>query len=231
MTKTSGRLLAAALGVWLAGASAARAEYMGWTYSFEDSSLAISPNAGQNNGSIGVALPMSGSATAVIPNVILEASTGALGTADSPADQYVNVPYSVTLTIADPAANQSHDFTFNGLVNGSAVTGNFQITNSFPDGATQDSTVAGHDYQVTAGPFVLSSSTGAGSIAFAVQVSDPITPVPPAPVPSPSPSPAPSPSPSPSSAPEPASLLLACLTLPLLGLTSRKRNKAVVFRS
>jgi hypothetical protein len=221
MTKTTGRLLATALAVWLAGASAARAEYMGWTYSFDDSGLTINPNAGQASGAIGIALPAGGSATTAIPNVILEASTSALGTAASPADQYVNAPYSVTLTIADPTANQSHDFTFNGLINGSAAASNFQLTNTFSNGS-QDSTLAGHDYLVTAGPFVLSPTTGAGSIGFAVQVNDPTTQAPP---------PAPPPSPSPSTAPEPTSLVLACLTLPAIGLTGWNRRKAILSRA
>ena len=113
----------------------------------------------------------------------------------------------MTLTIADPAANQSHDFTFHGLVNGSIAAGNFQITNTFTDGS-QDSTLAGHDYHVTAGPFVLSQTTGSGSIGFAVQVNDPTCP---GAALSPSPPP-------PSTAPEPAGLVLACLALPALGL-------------
>ena len=217
MTKTTGRLLATVLAVWLAGASAARAEYMGWTYSFDDSGLTINPNAGQASGSIGIALPADGSATTTIPNVILEASSGALGTAASPADQYVNAPYSVTLTIADPAANQSHDFTFNGLINGSATASNFQIANTFTGGSSQDSTLGGRDYHVSVGPFALSSTTGAGTIGFAVQVNDPIITGQPSPPPPPSP---------PSSAPEPASLVLVCLVLPALGLQVWKRKRA-----
>jgi hypothetical protein len=112
---------------------------MGWTYSFDTSGLTINSNAGQAAGAIGVALPPGGSASTAIPNVILEASTSALGTASSPADLFQNVPYSVTLTIADPAASQSHDFTFNGLINGSAAAGNFQIANAFTN-SSQDST-------------------------------------------------------------------------------------------
>ena len=221
MFKISGRLLAAALTVWLAGASAARAEFMGWTYSFDDSGLTINPNAGQASGSIGIALPPGGSATTTIPNVILGASTTALGTPDSPADQYVNAAYFVTLTITDPTANKSHDFTFHGLLNGSATTGNFQITNAF-DASSQDSTLAGHDYHVTAGPFVLSPTTGAGSIAFAVQVTDAGVQGQPNPPPNPPP---------PSTAPEPASLVLVCLALPALGLTGWRRTKALRSRA
>jgi hypothetical protein len=220
MTKTLCRLLTTALAVWLAGASAARAEYMGWTYSFDDSGLTINPNAGQAAGAVGLALPAGGSAATTIPSVILEASTSALGTAASPADLYQNVPYSVTLTIADTAASQSHDFTFHGLVNGSIAAGNFQLTNTFSDGS-QDSTVAGHDYHVTAGPFVLSQTTGSGSIGFAVQVNDPVAHGPP-------PS---SPPPPPSSAPEPAGLVLACLSLPALGLQVWKRKGAPLSRA
>jgi hypothetical protein len=216
MAKISGRLLATALAVWLAGASAARAEFMGWTYSFDDSGLTINPNGGQASGSVGVALPPGGTATSTIPNVILAASTTALGTPASPADQYVNAAYFVTVTITDPTANKSHDFTFHGMLNGSATTGNFQITNAF-DASSQDSTLAGHNYHVTVGSFALSPTTGAGSIAFAVQVNDPTvqggggSPPPPPP---------------PSSAPEPASILLACLALPALGLRAWKRKRA-----
>ncbi len=217
MIKTTCRLMATALVVWLVGASVARAEYMGWAYSFEDSGLTINPNAGQASGAVGVALPPGGSATTAIPSVILEASTGALGTDASPADRYVNVPYSITLTVADPAANQSHDFTFNGLLNGSATAGNFQITNSFPNGSSQELPVAGHDYLVTAGPFVLSPTTGAGSIGFAVQVTDPAVQG----------QPPPPPAPAPSSAPEPESILLAFLALPALGLHAWKRKQAL----
>ena len=108
MANFSGRLLATALAVWLAGASAARAEFMGWTYSFDDSGLTINPNGGQAVGVIGVGLPPGGSAAAAIPNIVLQASTGALGTPASPADLFVNAPYFVTLKITDPAANQSH---------------------------------------------------------------------------------------------------------------------------
>jgi hypothetical protein len=71
MTKTLCRLLTTALAVWLAGASAARAEYMGWTYSFDDSGLTINPNAGQAAGAVGLALPAGGSAATTIPSVIL----------------------------------------------------------------------------------------------------------------------------------------------------------------
>jgi hypothetical protein len=214
MANISGRLLATAFAVWLAGSSAARAEYMGWTYSFDDSGLTINPNAGQAAGAVGVALPPGGSATTTIPNVILEASTSALGTAASPADLYQNVPYSVTLTIADPAANQSHDFTFHGLVNGSIAAGNFQIANTFSDGS-QDSTLGGRDYHVTAGPFALSPTTGSGSIGFAVQVNDPVIQG------------QPPPPPPPSTAPEPTSLILLYLALPALGLRAWKRKRAI----
>jgi hypothetical protein len=222
MAKISGRLLATALAVWLAGASAARAEFMGWTYNFDDSGLTINPNAGQASGSIGVALPPGGSATSAIPDVILAASTSALGTPDSPADQFKDVGYFVTLTIADPAANKSHDFTFHGLLNGSMATGNFQITNAFSDGPSQDSTFAGHDYHVSVGPFVLSQTTGAGSIGFAVQVTDAGVQGQPNPPPNPPP---------PSTAPEPASLVLVCLALPALGLTSWRRKKGFPSRA
>jgi hypothetical protein len=220
MTKLSGRLLTTALALWLAGASTARAEYMGWTYSFDDSGLTINPNAGQAAGAIGIALPADGSATTAIPNVILAASTSALGTAASPADQYVNAPYSVTLTVADPAANQAHAFTFNGLLNGSLTASSFQIANTFTGGSSQDSTLAGRDYHVTAGPFTLSPTTGAGSIGFAVQVNDPTG--------QPPPPPSPPPTPSPSSAPEPASLILAFLALPALGMIGRKPMKTLL---
>jgi hypothetical protein len=214
MAKISGRLLATALAVWLAGASAARAEFMGWTYSFDDSGLTINPNAGQASGSIGIALPPGGSATTAIPNIILAASTSALGTPASPADQFVNAAYFVTLTIADPAANQTHDFTFHGLVNGSLTASNFQIGNTFTDGPSQDSTVGGRNYHVTVGPFALSPTTGAGSIGFAVRVDDPSVQGQPS-------------SPPPHSAPEPASLVLACLALPALGLRVWKRKRAI----
>ena len=222
MFKISGRLLATALAVWLVGASAARAEFMGWSYSFDDSGLTINPNVGQPSGAIGIALPGGGSATTTIPNVILESSTSALGTPASPADQYVNAPYSVTLTIKDNATQQSHDFTFNGLLNGTLAAGNYQVTNSFTNGS-QDSTIAGHDYHVSVGPFALSSTTGAGTIGFGVQVSDPAGQGPP----SSQPPSSPPPTSTPPSAPEPASLVLACLALPALGLRAWKRKRTI----
>ena len=222
MAKISVRLLATALAVWLAGASAARAEFMGWTYSFDDSGLTINPNAGQASGSIGIALPPGGSATTAIPNIILAASTSALGTPASAADQFVNAAYFVTLTITDAATSKSHDFTFHGQLNGSLTASNFQIANTFTDGPSQNSTLAGHDYHVTVGPFALSPTTGAGTIGFAVQVNDPTVQG--------QPSGSPPPPPPPSSAPEPASLLLACLALPALGLRAWKRKRAVPSR-
>jgi hypothetical protein len=226
MTKILGRLLATTLVLWLTGASAARAEYMGWTYSFDDSGFTINPNAGQASGVIGVALPANGSATTTIPNVILQASTGALGTPASPADLFVNAPYFVTLTVADPAASQSHDFKFNGQLNGSATAGNFQISNTFTGGSSQDFTLGGRDYHVTAGPFSIAQATGAGSIGFAVQVSDPIGQPPPPPGPPP-----PGPPPPSQSSPEPTSLVLVCLALPALGWTNWKRKKSNISRS
>ncbi len=136
--------------------------------------------------------------------MVIVAGTNALGTTQSPADVFHSASYTVTLTVTDDQTHAVHPFEFHGLLNGSMTTSLVHLTSSFVGGDQQSFVISGRQYTVTLA-FVAQdapAATFAGEITASVQVGDPTNTA---------------------STPEPASLVLAGLALPAIGLTAWRR--------
>ncbi|HTU20882.1 MAG TPA: PEP-CTERM sorting domain-containing protein [Gemmataceae bacterium] len=128
--------------------------------------------------------------------------------------------YSLNLALTDLASGASGSLTFRGNLSGTVSLNQVDLTNTFLGPTTQTLTLGGHQYTVTIGPFVPPGpltrnysyvgtptyfSEPDGSISVTVQVTTP----------------------------EPSSLMLACLGLPLFGLSRwfRRKNSTQVSSS
>ncbi len=208
MSSRSIRLPAAVVVLWLSAAVVARAGYLDWSYTWERDPFAVSSNAGGQGGIASLKLPTlpagGGPGASPVAPMIIVAGTNALGTAQSPADAFHNAAYTVTLTVTDDQTNVSHPFVFQGLLNGSMTTSLVHLASSFGGGDQQSFVISGRQYTVTLGFAAQDapSTAFAGEITASVQVGDPTHTA---------------------STPEPASLVLAGLAFPALGLTAWRR--------
>jgi hypothetical protein len=207
------RLTAITATLWLCAAAAARADYLDWSYTWDRSAFAVPANGGAKAGVLSLelpALPAGGGpgASPVAPVVVL-AGTTADGAADSPADLFQNAPYSVTLTVTDDQTQESHDFTFDGLLTGLMTKNLIQLANHFVGGDRQTATISGRQYTVTLG--FSAPAAAAANFSGAIRADVLLTALPlidPLPA---------------AKTPEPAGLVLAALALPAIGLTARRR--------
>jgi len=126
--------------------------------------------------------------------------------------------YQLALHLTDQASGASGTLTFGGYLSGTLPVSYgialYSLTNTFVGPTTQSLKLGQNLYTVTIGPVVLPQefiapddfpSNDSGSISASISV-QPLT----------------------NSAPEPSSLLLACLSLPPLGLARWLRRRKVV---
>jgi hypothetical protein len=209
------RLSVIAATLWLFAAAAARADYLDWSYTWDRSAFAIPANGGAHAGVLSLELPTlpagGGPGASPVAPVVLLAGTTADGTSNSPADLFENAPYSVALTVTDDQTQESHEFTFDGLLTGLMTKSLVQIASHFVGGGQQTATIAGRQYTVTAG--LSAPAAAAANFAGAIQANCGVIGLP---IPGPPPA---------ADTPEPASLVLAALSLPAVGLTARRRRR------
>jgi len=207
------RLSAIAATLWLFAATVARADYLDWSYTWDRSAFAIPANGGAQAGVLSLELPTlpagGGPGASPVAPVVLLAGATADGTPDSPADLFQNASYSVTLTVTDDQTQDSHDFTFDGLLTGLMTKGLVQIANHFVGGGQQSATISGRQHTVTVS--LSAPAATAADFAGAIRADCGVTGLP---IGGPPPT---------ADTPEPASLVLAALSLPAVGLTAGRR--------
>ncbi len=208
MSSRSIRLPVAAVVLWLSAVAVSRAGYMDWSYTWERDPFAVPANAGGLNAVASLKLPSlpagGGSGASPIAPMVVVAGTTALGTEQSPTDLFHNAPYTVTFTVTDDQTQASHPFVFQGLLNGSMTMSLVHLASSFVGGDQESFTISGRLYTVTLG-FVAQDAPEAafaGEITASVQVGDAMQTA---------------------STPEPASLVLAGMALPAIGVSAWRR--------
>jgi hypothetical protein len=215
MTHAPLRLLAVTFVFLGFAGSTARADLITWSYNWGSNPLSISAD-GASTGGISLSTPtgsVTGSSDIVAAN--LSTFSSALpGTLDT----FTNKGYTLNLTLTDGPSGASGTLSFNGAFNGTLSPTSAQITNTF-SGSTTGSLHLGNDnYVVTIGPYSapgIPGSANLGSIGAHVEVTPDVISQPPPPPPPPPPTG--NPPPVIDQAPEPATLVLAALSLPVLG--------------
>jgi hypothetical protein len=158
MMRWSGRTFAAASAVFWLAAGPIRADLMpSFSYSWDQSPTTIAAD-GSATGSISISV---GSGTATAPTTIVAANLSVISSAIAPSlDTYTNKAYQLTLSLTDSASNQSGQFVFNGVLNGSANTTSSNFTNKYVGPTAVMDHIGQYDYTVTILNPVLPSITG-----------------------------------------------------------------------
>jgi hypothetical protein len=189
---------AAALGLLLVGAPAARADWIAWTYSWSNSPQTILADNPAGGGSI--ILTNEPTLSAVGNTDIVATNIHTYSTASQSApDTFTNKPYTLTLTLTDSASGQSGSATFTGAFNGTLTANSSNITNTFTSPTTVVMDLGTNEYSVTLTAYTPPGPTGsinAGAIgAHATVTVEPIHIV--------------------EQTPEPSTILLAILAAPV----------------
>lgn len=228
MKHLSGPFVTASLVLFVFGATHARADMIGWSYSWSRTPLSVAAD-GAGTGGINLTVnpggPIVGTSDIVAVNLSSFSSAPA-GT----TDVFTNKPYTLTLALTDTASKQTGIFSFGGTLSGTLSPTLAQISNAF-DGPTTQQKVLGHNlYTVSLNPFAppgLPTSTTLGGISAHVTVtpeagtspgvdtsqSDPGTTTPAV-----------------HNSPEPSTLVLAGLTVPVLGAARWWRRRSLALR-
>ncbi|SRR5579884_4128764 len=200
---------------WLfLASSAARADLIGWSYDWARSPISVSADGG-GTGTINLATNPGGQIVGD-SNIVAVNLTTASSAAGDAVDTFTNKAYTLTLTLTDGPTQTTAQATFAGHFDGTLSATNASIRNTF-DGDTTKTLRIGNDfYTITIGPYTPPGAPTAsltGSISAFVSVQPGPIPGPPIPIPA-------------EQAPEPSTLVLAALTLPLLGLARRRGRRS-----
>jgi hypothetical protein len=213
----------------LCGSNAARAEFMDWSYHW---SISPAPVMASGTGTVSVALGWAGTGST---NLLAAALTTSSVASASQPDVYHD-KVNMTLHITDQATHQSGNLTFTGSLNG-WVTGNnaqLRLNISTP---TEHIDIGGHEYWVRLPEVTQLLHPGSSTVPTLyaqVQVWNVAPPhlTNPGVTPASTFHPASAPTgPSTASTPEPPSLLLAGLSISLLGFRGTWRLRRKVSRA
>jgi hypothetical protein len=190
--------------------AAARADLISWSYSWDQSPLAIAAD-GHGTGSVNLAANPGGTVVGNSNIVAVNLNTGSAAPVGTP-DTFTHQAYALTLTLTDGPSQASGQLTFAGHFDGTLSATSAALQNTF-DGATSQTLQLGHDlYTVTVGPYAppgAPNATLSGSISAFVSVTAPVVEPQPPPLLA-------------QRAPEPATLVLAALAVPLGALAWRR---------
>jgi hypothetical protein len=185
-----------------------RADFIPWSYNWEANATKIAADGG-GSGFLTLtdqpSQPASGPSNTLTTDVTkLQAFSTA--TTSNP-DTFTHADYSFTLHLQDTASKAMGDLKFTGFFSGTLSANSADIKLNSTSPTTQHITLGGNVFTVSLGTFSPPGAPGspnAGSLQAVVSVaaSDPT-----------------------SSTPEPASLLLAGLALPCLGLTTWRQRR------
>jgi hypothetical protein len=205
---------AACAGALLAVASVfaapARADLVGWSYSWSPAS----PSVAATTGSGSLSLSSEGTLAALGNSDVVATNVKSVSSAlASSPDTFANAGYTLSMTLTDTASSQSTTLDFTGLLNGTVSSGSAHVTNAFTGLTTQTVTLGGNQYTVTLNSYLPPGPPSANNVgAFGASVTvvpgdDSVG--------------------EPNGVPEPSSLLLAGLGCSsLLALRFRRRRKA-----
>ena len=195
-----------ALTLLLLANASARADPIQWSYNWTPSTLKEAANAG-GSGYLSLTNESTKSATGSSNTVVTNIRTFSTSPFNTP-DVYNHVPISFTLQMQDAASKATGSVTFSGFFSGSITGNNSQIQLAFTSPSTETLTLGANKYTVALGTYTPPGPPGAsnaGGLNAFVTV-------------------APSSSGGGGGVPEPATLTLASLVLPLLGV-SRWRTR------
>jgi hypothetical protein len=149
----------------------ARADFIGYDYSWSPSSLVVAADSG-GTGGINMTFQPLQHADGMSDVVATNIRTFSSAPVSSP-DTVTNGTYSLTLNLTDSASNASGQVTFTGVFNGSMSATSANVSNQFTGQTTQTLTLGGHTYTITIGPFAPPgppSASNAGTISAHVAV-------------------------------------------------------------
>ncbi len=212
MVRSPARLAAVSLACLLLPAGLARADLINWSYSWSPATQTLAADPTPGGRYLGnVTLSSFGGTTGSQPGeqVGLAAAyvtyTYSSQAPDGLPVHFSHFPFHLALALTDSASHQSGSLTYAGFVDGdlSATSSSLRLTVDSPTAAGL--TLGGHYYAVGIGPYIAPPYPAAnfpGVLVANVTVTDM------------------------QNAPEPATLVLAGLALPVLGLNAgRKRRR------
>ena len=151
------RLFSLVLALVACAASLGRADTIDFSYTFSalpttvpggTGTVSITPYAGGST-----TVPFDGSHFA--PAFSLTSASSALGTLESPADNFSSA-FSVTVGVTDAASGMSHDFVFNGMIEGNLTQTSSTLTASFTGELTGTANLGTNQYTVSIDPATVS---------------------------------------------------------------------------
>ncbi|HTU92926.1 MAG TPA: hypothetical protein VMF69_22790 [Gemmataceae bacterium] len=180
-----------------------------WSYNWTPSTTQIVANAG-GSGYLSLTNEPSHSATGSSNTVITNIQAVSTAPSSNPAT-FNQVPISFTLQLQDAASNATSTATFSGYFSGTITGSSSNVQLTFTSPMTETLTLGGNQYSAVVGTYTPPGPPGgvnSGSLNAFVTVT-------------------------PSnggggiaSVPEPAALTLACLALPIVGLTGWRKRRA-----
>jgi hypothetical protein len=202
MARASAPVWGAAL-VVLSACSQARADFIGWSYSWTRSPSVVSAD-GNGTGKIFLT-PTSGHAMGTSDIGAVSITTASSATATNP-DTFTNKSYSLTVNLTDDASHATGSLTFAGSLNGTVSATSTNLTTTFGSPLVQSMVLGMNSYTVSLnlppGPSSTLGGIGAHVVVGPTQVKN---------------------------TPEPTSLVLAGLGAPALalGVWWKRRRTAV----
>jgi hypothetical protein len=198
-----------ALAMLFVTSASARADII-WGYNWTPSTTQVLANGGGTGGYLTLTNEPTNSATGSSNTVVTNIQAVSTASWSNP-DVFTNAPVSFALKLTDTASSQFTNLTFSGAFNGTITANSSDVQLSFTSPTTATVTLGGNTYDVAVGTYTPPGPPGAtnsGSLNAFVTV----TPV--------------GGGGTTAGVPEPASMTLACLAFPFVGLCGWRKRRA-----
>jgi hypothetical protein len=200
----SGLLYPAVFALFLSTGLPAQASLVQWSYDWNRSPAVVLAGTG------GVTLTNEPGASAAGPSDVVATNLKVFSSANPASPDHLSpTPYTLSLALTDTASHASSVLTFTGTLSGTFSSGSAHVMNAFTGTTTQSVVLGGNTYTVTMGSYSPPgppSATNSGSISAHVDVM-------------------PGKGGGPNKTPEPSTMVLACLGVSVIGLSSWKRMR------